>query len=49
MKSGSLSRKISSAIKAFTDFSFLGDWIAQQVDDELAQVRNFGGLNSNLT
>eukprot|EP01036_Dinobryon_divergens_P029704 gene29704-38835_t len=29
--------QISSAIKAFTDFSFLGDWIIQQVDDELAK------------
>ena len=31
MKSGSLQRKISAAVKAYTDFSFLADWIVLQV------------------
>lgn len=37
-KSGSLSRKITSAMKALSDFSVLKDWIQEQVDKDIQDI-----------
>jgi phosphatidylinositol kinase/protein kinase (PI-3 family) len=34
-KSGSLSRKFGAAMKALSDFSVLGDWLKEQVEEDL--------------
>lgn len=45
-KSGSLSRKISTALKALSDFSVLREWIIDQVDKEITAGGN-ESLNNN--